>query len=147
MSGPVQEALDQLVMLIANEKQLQTTINRWCFSQRSKFLVKVLAHRNRALFGYLSFRTFLYMYLQVEENPADRVAALTLLKLSTRTPLGYSPEGLSLREEMEKITSLPQRLRVLKVSFEAVIRELAERPGPPYRLNNDLKMYPLWGIV
>ena len=30
---------------------------------------------------------------------------------------------------MEKITSLPQRLRVLKVSFEAVIRELAERPG------------------
>ena len=147
MNNDVQFALAQLVGLISKEHDLADTINRWCFSQNSKYLVKVLAHRNRALFGYLSFRTFLYMYLQAEEDGDDKTAAETLLKMSTRTPLGMSPVGASLREEMEKITSLPQRLRVLKVVFEATIRELADRPGPPYRLTHGKDIYPFWGVI
>ena len=147
LSGEVQFALSQLVGLIAKENDLETTISRWCFSQKSKYLVKLLASRNRAMFGYLTFRIFIHMYLRTEDNPDDKRAAEILLNMSIRTPLGASPLGSSLREEMEKITSLPQRLRVLKVVFESTIRELSERQGPPYRLTNGKPMYPFWGVI
>lgn len=126
----------RVVNQIALAPVVSTAADTWIFSQATRDEIAVIHRRSRAMFRFLTLRSYLELYLQsVDPAAEERNEIIRLIEMSKRNAQGGSLLGKTVQEEIQELNSLPEYLYVEKTILQDILQELSAcivsyRPAP-----------------
>jgi hypothetical protein len=141
----VQKNYSQIVNQVSMGKVVEEAVQSWVFSQQSRDEISLIRKRAKTIFRFLSFRSFLELYLEsLDVRAQERDDVTRLIEFSMRSMTGGPRTGATLEEELAELEAFPDSLHVEKSVLKSVLCDLRSTTVW-YRSEED--MMPFWGRV
>lgn len=142
---PTDTAIQKCFSKVLKQIELGPVVNKaaelWIFGDETRNLGNVIENRAKAMFRYLTFRSFVELYIEsIESNQEERDLLLDVMEKSKRDKFGNSLSGLTLEEEVKIFELLPDNLYVIKTIFIDILYDL-DNSRIPYKSPEKVNLF------
>ncbi len=141
----VQKNYGQIVNQVALGKVVEEAVQSWVFSQATRDEINLIRKRAKTIFRFLSFRSFLELYIEsLDVRAQERDDVTRLIEFSIRSMSGGPRNGASLEEELAELEAFPEYMHVEKSVLKSILCDLR---STTITYRSEEEMSPFWGIV
>ncbi len=141
----VQANYGKVVAQIKQGTMVEEAAQSWVFSERTRIQIERIRKRAKTMFRFLSFRTFLELYVEsLDVRDAERDDVIRLIEFSTRNAAGGPRSGDTLEAELEELETFPAHLHMEKSVLKSILCDLRDTTIT-YRPDDEIM--PFWGII